>query len=439
MSTALLNPNGSYSLNVTINHNSTINNVTEIVGTSFVYVLLSLFLTFFTYMYIGQSVRSYFIPSDGDASVKNENFHESITSIAKGGKKDGEFIVRALMGIAVPWAMFGTAWGLYSANVLGKAWIYTGQTSPGVRMVTPQDTFNYAFSGICCGTITLGSFVYAASASNWKYSVRLANLVLTTLTTMAVVMFPGAYAFATNQDVTVSDNGYLVAFTLTSGIILTFIVLARVVHAYYPSRSDKENDDFIYNDAIVKDVTVLATGVQGDLAGATFGYAPGIHLPLTWIIAHYLYLTSAGLIIYLDNTKPFVFTAVVCIVPWILTLRSRQIYSYMAWHVAMSAYWILVNVLGASVTGPGVHTPVVTSFVASGGATYYNITLNKVTTQSEFFLTGPSPTMLPDMRTTTDLFSISAICLSFVIILLNMMVYEPAWTSGMKDPAIKSS
>ena len=436
MSTALqLGPTPG--INVTINYNATITNVTELVGTTMVYTIIALLCTWWSYSFVASSLKSRWMPGYYKSKEKGDLMHflnKYTLSTDKGESNETfDLTIRILMGIVLPWTLFAVAWSLYTGTVLGAAWIFTGQSRTGVRLVVPQDIFNYSFSGLCCGVITITT-LYLAARSRVRYETPgmvLAKYVMWVLMFGAVVLLPGAYGFTWNTDVTVAQNGYLAALTLATGLVLTIVLVLRVGLFARAARASDQMD------AMVLDVHILSTGVQGDLKGATYGFAPGINLPLTWIIAHYAYITAAGYLIYMDNTKPIVFSTVVCIVPWVLTLKSRQIYSYMAWHVALSAYWILVNVISASITGPlgSGFAPTVTSFVASNNVTYYNITLNPNTTQSEFFLTGPSPSMLPNMRTSTDFFSIGAFVISCIVILLNLMFFEPALTSGIKDPA----
>jgi hypothetical protein len=186
-----------------------------------------------------------------------------------------------------------------------------------------------------------------------------------------------------------------------------------------------------------EDVLLLSQKPQGLMYAATYGFMGGIFMPFTWILCHMFYIISCGFTIYQDNTRPWVWGIVVCLIPFLLTLKSQQMRTYIGYHASMGAYWILLFVLNASMTGPlhkGDYEPVITSFFASNGGQYYNITLTKNTTQPEFFLVAQSPDSLAAIRSTTDFMAISALVLSFTCFFLNLMYFDFEHLSPSVDP-----
>jgi hypothetical protein len=300
-------------------------------------------------------------------------------------------------------------------------------------MLPPQDQFNYSFSGICCGTITVATWYFAARYWGDEEESDRFSLIKKALYGIClggVVAYPGWYAFFANQHAFTSVASLIPGLTLASGSMLTIILWGLLFASQFGKGLDDKQKKYA-----VKDINVLGAGVQGDLAGSIHGWAPGIKLPFSWIFAHMLYITSAGIMIYLDNTKPFVFTFVTCVVPLLLAMYCHQLHSYLAWHTIMAAYWILTCVSSASMTGPqGTQfAPVATSFVATDNQTYWNLTLNVNTTQSEFFLTGPSPSMMANMLTTIALIIYSQFIVAVGCFLFNLMKYEPDPSSHLAD------
>jgi hypothetical protein len=475
MSTALIvwsfdQNNGT---NVTVNSNATMANVSEVVGTTFTYVLVSLLFTYLSYMFIASSMVSYFRGDFNSEIYKGFRFSDSDKFVRK------DALARIIVGLLVKWVLFIVGWSLYTGSVLGKAWIKPKpfQLDFGVPL-SETDLFAYYFTAIAFGLMTWWDFSlvhkYRYPRTYKGFNKQMTHddvpknkrddnstdkeelesmdrdessgfialkVVLPTLTAAALVLFPGAYQFAVgNTTVINSGNGSLVAFNLATGLILTVILLLRAIMSSEKVRNwsgktlseDAPKRSFASTATAMmfQDVFLLGQKPEGLIKAATYGFMGGIYMPFAWILCHMVYTFACGFPIYQDGTRPWVWGIVSGVIPFLLTLKAQQWRTYLGFHAAMGGFFLILNILCASITGPlngpktgDTFAPVVTSFSASNG-TYSNITLNKLSTQSQFFLVAQNPGTLSAMRPSTDFMSIGALVLAFTCFLLNLMYFD---------------
>ena len=433
--------------NVSINVNATIENVTEVLGTSIVYTLLCGIFSYLCFMYVRASImgdRKMYDKIEEPESKYEKSATQKLTQLVSVsaspffGLTKWEIFVRFVFSVAFKWALFITAWTLYTGTVLYNTRFYSFASA--LNLVIPQDVFNYAFSAYCFGALTVFDILgcyrdYYGREKDESHSFN-ARLAFTSILFGGAVVLPAAYAFATADATTVSNTGLLVPMTFFNGLALASLIVFAGFYVFWW----KERDQDLRN--LVQETYILMLGPRDKFRGSVVGYIPGFYLPGSWIAAHLFFTLSYAFIIYQDGTKPIVFTAVVCVIPIILMLKSRQVWTYMAWHLSMAGFWIVVNVLTASMTGPlggGAYAPQLTSFVDNVNVTHYNYTLNKLTRQSEFFLTGPTPESLTTIYPTAYFAWVATFVLVVICIFFNSMGFEPMTGLTRAFPAMEKA
>lgn len=419
--------------NVTISANATIENVTEVLGTASIYAFLCIIFTYLCSMYVEPSTNGTEVvhyKKVGDDVKADKNW---LRSWRASGVSTAGASLRFVFSVGFKWALFGTAWGLLTKNAYGEARFYPGDTT-GQNLVTPQDVFMYLYGGYCFAVLTvfdIQGLIRQFTTYEWKDAFY-TRLAMTSIFYGGVMVIPAAYAFAANEDVVYSTSGILVPLTLTTGLILGAITVFMAFYIWWQQEMETYAE-------YVQECYILILGPRDRIENSMYGYMQGIYLPGTFIIAHMFYTLSYAFIIWMDGTKPVVYTFVVSVIPLVMMLKSRQIWSYFFFHINMVGFWFVVNVLTASLTGPlgADYAPTTTSFVDNVDVRHYNTTLNKLTTQSEFFLTGPSPDSMETLRPTTDAAVFTAFVVSCIAILLNWMFVEPLTALAREYPVKK--
>lgn len=366
--------------------------------------------------------------------------------------------LQALFGFLIMVAMYSTAWGVYIGNIYANYYPFAadGTTTTKGYMDLPQDihglvitslTMFYLFSmyvyrwyilswngnekfirefrvdnysapgtrekelreapdssdmSLVKKVDALGRDVAATTGSYvLRYSIPM-------LCTLGIVLWPGLYAYTANRTL-VTTGAWMT--------LVTAITITSCVGAYYFAHVKAKTEHLMFTNTPI----IIFSYFDNLHSHSVSGHIVTQHFPVTWMASYVFYVFGAEMMIYGDPMKPTASFFVRMLAPLIMSFMAQNKGTFFPFHVAMTFYFITFSYLLEAIYPPLANVS-------------FDVFAN--TTDPNFMTTGPDYLNMNDYNTSFQVMAGMGMALSFVAAIFAGAFYMPLTVAnGVKNLA----